>query len=79
MKVCSLKRFLKYCLLLSFTSFITTIVFHFIHKPNHINTRAFDENVIFESVSRIPRSEKIDWHDEELIKKESLREGESYG
>lgn len=75
MKVCSLKRLLKYCILISLTSFITTVVFHFVRESQHNRIQSSDDLLLFESISRVPRSENIDWHDYELIKGESLRKG----
>jgi polypeptide N-acetylgalactosaminyltransferase len=76
MKVCSLKRLLKYSILISATSLITTVVFHFVRQPNR-NGLHFQANKHFdyESVNRVGRSKRIDWHDEELILSENEREG----
>ncbi|XKL64015.1 hypothetical protein PGB90_004101 [Kerria lacca] len=71
----SLKRLLKYCILISLTSFITTVVFHFVRESQHNRIQSSDDLLLFESISRVPRSENIDWHDYELIKGESLRKG----
>lgn len=74
MKVCSLKCLVKYCILISLTSFITTVVYHIFHK-NHVHIRSADDQLLFENVGRFPRSQKIDWHDLKLIKEEEQREG----
>ncbi len=75
MKVCTLKRFLKYSILISLTSFVTTVVYHLIRKSNHNFSSVVENDIFYESVNRVPRSEKTDWHDYQLIKEEELREG----
>ena len=74
MKVCSLKRLLKYSILISSTSFITTVVFHFVRQPHRGHSQA-DKNLEYEGVNRAGRSRRIDWHNEALIESENQRRG----
>ncbi|KAK7604907.1 hypothetical protein V9T40_006093 [Parthenolecanium corni] len=77
MKVCSLKRFLKYTLLISLTSFITTLVYHYVrhgHNDQGYSKSSQNEHLL-ENYNRVARSAKIDWHDYELIKEDKKRKG----
>lgn len=73
MKVCSLRRLLKYTLLISLTSFITTVIFHLVRKNNHIHPRSIHDDLPYEDSSA--SAEKINWHDVSLIAEEGKRSG----
>lgn len=77
MKVCSLKRFLKYTILISLTSFITTIVYHYVRHGHDDQgySKSSQNEYLLENFNRVARSAKIDWHDHELIKQEKKRKG----
>lgn len=80
MKVCSLKRLLKYSILISITSLITTLVYHAVRTNNRrARSIQYEDNVLSDgSNSGQIADEPINWHDYELINYESGRKGANY-